>query len=667
MHHIISDAWSLGVLIRELVVAYEYALNDRPSPLPELPIQYADFALWQRRWLQGEALEKQLDYWRAHLGGNLPVLELPTDRPRPAVLSPRGARQMFVLPLELSERLRELSRSEGATLYMTLLTAFQTLLHRYTGQEEFVVGTTIANRNRHEVEGLIGFFVNTLVLRADMRGEPSFRELLVRVRETCLGAYAHQDVPFEQLVEILLPERSGSGVPLFRVMFGLQNAPTAVLELQGVTLSPIEIEEKTSAFDLTLNLIDTGKGAIGGAMRYSTDLFDASTVGRMFGHFETLLGSIIADAGARVGALEMLTEEERERQEQAKSERRESKLRKLKGIKPKSVSLTQESLVETRPAEGGRTLPLIVRPRVGGVDLAAWAAANRGFVAGELHRHGALLFRDFDVHSVHAFEQFAKAISPELMQYGERSSPRTRISGDVYTSTTHPADQCIVLHNEQSYTHNWPMKLWFYCAVPATKGGATPVADSRRVLARLSPETVEKFERRQVTYVRNYGDGLGLPWEEVFQTREHSAVEEHCRREGIEFEWKEHGRLRTRQVRPAIRSHPKTGERVWFNHANFFHFSTLDEATRSTILSVVGEEDVPFNTFYGDGGPIEPEVLEEIREAYRQELVAFEWRQGDILMVDNMLAAHGREPYEGPRQVAVAMAEPFDRDETQTV
>lgn len=329
-----------------------------------------------------------------------------------------------------------------------------------------------------------------------------------------------------------------------------------------------------------------------------------------------------------------------------------------KGARPQAVALSTEKLVTTDALpEAGLTL--LVRPALEGVNLSAWAAGNRDWVEAALAERGAILFRGFGVETVGQFEEFVRAVSGELIEYGERSSPRTSLGGRVYTSTDHPAELPIFLHNEQSYTLNWPMKICFYCVQPARQGGRTPIADSRAIYRRLDPAVVAKFERLGVLYVRNYGDGLGLHWREVFGTGDRAEVEERCRRASIECVWKGGDRLQTRQVRPAVRRHPRTNEPVWFNHATFFHFSSLDAAAREAILAVVGEHDVPFNTFYGDGSPIEPPVLDELREAYRRETSAFAWQQHDILLLDNMLTAHGREPFVGPRHIAVAMADPF--------
>ena len=310
MHHIVSDGWSVGVLFRELAALYAAFSQGQPSPLHELSIQYADYALWQREWLQGEEMERQLAYWRRQLAGAPAVLELLTDRPRPAMQSFRGAKQSLVLPKDLTARLKDLSRREGVTLFMTLLAAFQTLLSRYTGQADILVGSPIANRNREEIEGLIGFFVNTLVLRTDLSGDPTFRELLGRVSEVALGAYAHQDLPFEKLVEGVQPERSLSHTPLFQVMFILQNAPRQALELPDLRLSPLAVESGTSKFDVTLSMVERADG-LTASWEYNTDLFEAATAARMLRHFQTLLEGILADPEQRLSRLPLLTEAER--------------------------------------------------------------------------------------------------------------------------------------------------------------------------------------------------------------------------------------------------------------------------------------------------------------------------------------------------------------------
>ncbi|KYC42747.1 hypothetical protein WA1_15530, partial [Scytonema hofmannii PCC 7110] len=311
MHHIVSDGWSIGVLVSELAALYNAYAQEQPSPLVPLPIQYADFALWQRQWLLGDVLQSQLSYWLQQLANAPTFLPLPTDRPRGAVQTFNGAYQNFTLSVELTNKLTLLSQEQGVTLFMTLLASFKTLLYRYTGVADILVGLPIANRHHSEIESLIGFFVNTLVLRTDLSGNPSFNELLLRTRAMALSAYAHQDLPFEMLVEALQPERDLSHTPLFQVMFVLQNAPISQVELSGLEVSLLPIETATSKFDLTLGMENTATGLVG-EWEYNTDLFDSRTIERMTGHLVTLLEAIVANPTERISQLPLLTQPEQQ-------------------------------------------------------------------------------------------------------------------------------------------------------------------------------------------------------------------------------------------------------------------------------------------------------------------------------------------------------------------
>ena len=309
-HHIISDAWSVEVMLRELGILYRDRVSGRESTLPELPLQYRDFSRWQRGWLKGEALTHQLDYWRSHLAGAPQVLELPTDRPRPPMESHRGANHPFSIPREMVERLHALSRREGASLFMVLMAAFDVLLWRYTGQEDLLVGIPVANRGRTELEGLIGLFVNTLVVRNDLSGNPTVQELLARVRERCLNAYEHQELPLETLVEDMHPARDLSRNPLFQVMLVLQNAPEQFFTMPGLSLSPLEVDRGAAQLDLTLWVWESPEG-LNGSFEYATDLFERSTIQRMAGHWRALLEAMVAAPERRISELPLLTDTER--------------------------------------------------------------------------------------------------------------------------------------------------------------------------------------------------------------------------------------------------------------------------------------------------------------------------------------------------------------------
>ena len=336
-----------------------------------------------------------------------------------------------------------------------------------------------------------------------------------------------------------------------------------------------------------------------------------------------------------------------------------SGLSRFHNMQRKAVRISPGAVVRSGYLDEGERFPLVMEPGVEGVNLAGWAAGNREQLEAELLRHGAILFRNFNVSAVSQFEQFARAVSPDLLDYNERAAPRTEISRKIYTSTEYPADQHIPLHHEMSYSHNWPTKIWFYCDQPAQHGGETPIASDRKVFGMINPKIKEKFIRKKILYVRNYGEGVDLPWQEVFQTSDRSLVEGYCRKARMEFEWKDGDRLRTRQLRPATVIHPKTGDTLWFNHAHMFHTSNLDPHVRQSLLAEFQEDELPRNAFYGDGSPIESSLLEEIREVYQEAAVVFPWQKGDILMLDNFLASHGRRPFVGPRRVLVGMAELF--------
>jgi alpha-ketoglutarate-dependent taurine dioxygenase len=338
----------------------------------------------------------------------------------------------------------------------------------------------------------------------------------------------------------------------------------------------------------------------------------------------------------------------------------------LGAVQRQAIRVSPAEMVTAAPLWSDKSLPLVVQPTVKGVSLAAWATQQRSFIETSVLQHGAVLFRNFTVSSVAEFEQCIEAISGATIEYRFRASPRSQVQGHIYTSTEYPADRSIFPHNEHAYSPSFPLRIYFFCVTPAQQGGATPIGDTRQVLQAIPPEIRARFIRKQVMYVRNYGDGFGLPWQTVFQTTDKAEVETYCRNVDIAVEWRDGDRLRTRHVGPAIVQHPRTGEAIWFNHATFFHISTLEPAIGQALLTAFAEADLPQNTYYGDGTPIEPEVLDVLRSAYQESMVIFPWQQGDVLLLDNMLAVHARQPFVGPRQVVVGMAEPFRSKDLHT-
>ncbi|MFV3381362.1 MULTISPECIES: TauD/TfdA family dioxygenase [Pseudomonas] len=323
----------------------------------------------------------------------------------------------------------------------------------------------------------------------------------------------------------------------------------------------------------------------------------------------------------------------------------------------KAISSDTSSLVSFAPLfEAG--FPLLCTPNVPGVDLVAWAAQNRALIQQQLHRGAAILFRGFDVAGIDQFNQCIDAISGGALQYLFRASPRTQITGqfNIYSSTDYPAGERIFPHNEHSYSPVFPLHLYFYCDTPSETGGETPLGDTRLILDRIDPQVREAFARKGILYVRNYGDGMGLPWQTVFQSEVRSEVEAYCAQIGVQAEWKPGNRLRTRQRGPAVVRHPQTGERIWFNHGTFFNALTLPDSIRDNLLREFGPLDLPQNTFFGDGTPIGDDVVRHLQQIYRDVMVEFAWQKGDVVLLDNILTVHARNAFTGRRKILTAMA-----------
>ncbi|MBW4483050.1 MAG: TauD/TfdA family dioxygenase [Tildeniella torsiva UHER 1998/13D] len=323
-------------------------------------------------------------------------------------------------------------------------------------------------------------------------------------------------------------------------------------------------------------------------------------------------------------------------------------------VRRKAMSLTATDLVHLELVTPQQPLPMVIRPAIADLNLVTWAAGHQDFIAQHLRQAGGILFRNFQVKGAAEFEQFVQTVGGPLLTYTYGSTPRTQVQGQIYTSTEYPADQSIPLHNELAYSRHWPLKIAFFCVQPAASGGMTPIADSRRVFQRLDPQLRDRLRERQIMYVRNYGDGLDLSWQHVFQTEDKAVVEAYCQQAEIEWAW-QGDRLTTRQVCQAVTTHGETGVEVWFNQAHLFHVSSLKPEVQAALRLGGG---FPRNAYYGDGSEIEPTVLQAIREAYSAETVRFPWQAGDVLLLDNLLTAHGRDPFAGDRKVLVGMAEP---------
>lgn len=660
LHHIVFDGWSLGVFLRELAASYDAFRTGTAPALAPLPIQYADFAVWQRERLQGQVLERLTRFWTQHLHGAPPVLALPLDRPRPEVQTWKGGRVTRSLPQELLASARSLAAAEGVSLFMVFLAAFEALLHAWSGQSDVVLGVDSAGRNRVETEGLIGFLVNILPLRVQVHGRGTFRELLGRVRQVGLEAYAHEDLPFDKIVEVVRPERSVSYAPLVQVLFAFQNAPLPGGGFSGLRLQPLEVGHRRSKMDLVLSLTEIEPGATV-AWTYNTDLFLEETITRVAAAYEALLARVVADPEVRLDAVQLFPASYRRSTNMVENlEQRDLRSRRSRGGSRRALDLSEVNLVRTSLLRPDEPLPLVVEPGAPDVDLAEWAAGSLPWIEERLLEHGALLFHGFRLRDVAEFERFAASVCPELFgDYGDL--PPEKGSTRIYRSTPYPQDAVILFHNESSHLSRWPVKQFFFCLQAAEQGGETPLVDCRRMYRALPPEIVSTFAEKGLRYVRNFTDGLDVSWQDFLRTSGRAEAEERCRQAALDFEWKPDGGLRIHHLSPAVATHPKTGEKIFFNQVQLHHIYFLSPEVRSSMLASFGEENLPRHVYYGDGTPIPDEVMEVVGRTYWDNCVTFPWTEGDVILLDNMLVAHARNPFVGQRRITVAMGEMFEQ------
>jgi hypothetical protein len=363
-------------------------------------------------------------------------------------------------------------------------------------------------------------------------------------------------------------------------------------------------------------------------------------------------------------SFELHGDEEAKQKKMEQKEQQQVQINRLRSMRRKSVDLSHMSGVKTGYLDPDQPLPLVIEPDTVDVDLAEWAASNKDFVETNLLKHGAVLFRGFGVESPASFEKVVTAICPELFdEYGDL--PREALGGKVYSSTPYPADETILFHNEGSHQHRWPMRISFYCVKPSTQGGESPIVDGRRMYQAMNPAVRDRFEQKGLIYVRNFTEGLDVSWQHFFRTSDRAAVEEYCRKSALDFEWTRNNGLRTRQRCPAIVRHPQTGEMVFFSQVQLHHISCLSPAVRESLLSMVKEEDLPRNVYYGDGSKIEDSVMEDLGVLYRRLAASFPWHARDVLMINNMLVAHSRNPFVGERKIVVALGEVVTQEQIE--
>lgn len=653
-HHCLLDGRSHFLVLEEVFEIYDAARSGEQVELQDLR-PYSDYIAW----LQENEHPDSESFWRRQLSGFV----APTSLPAPDKLGPTVGEGYLFREIRISESLtsalKSLAEQSDVTLNNLVQGSWALLLSRYSGEDDVVFGTTRACRHS-TIEGansMTGLFINVVPFRVRVDSQIRLVEWLkeLRLQHVSLRPYERTS-----LMKIQQWSDVSPGTPLFETLLTFENYQISrklqtlgeqwrrrEAKLIGQSNYPLVLLAEYGGSDLTLKF------------QYEQARFEAQSVDRMLTRLKTVLEAMVNDP-QQIGKIEMLSETEKAEQKTKKNEHRASRLRNLMTARRQAVNLSETRGVKTEYLPD-KTVPLVFQPEIDDIDIVDWARSNRDFIDKELLKHGALLFRGFDLRSPADFEKFAEAISPNLFaEYGDL--PREGVGGKVYGSTPYPSDQAILFHNESSHMHRWPMRIWFFCVLPAEQGGETPIVDCRRVYQLLDPRLRDRLTEKKLMYVRNYIDGLDVSWQTFFRTTDKSVVEEYCRKSSIDFEWNDGG-LRTRQICPAVVKHPQTNEMVFFNQLQLHHVSCLEPAVRESLLSIVKEEDLPRNVYYGDGSPIEDSVVQEVREIYEQVAVAFPWQKGDVIMLNNMLIAHGRNPYVGARKIVVAMGEMVSKDE----
>ncbi len=684
-HHIASDGWSTIILMNDLTTAYEQAKKQAASPLAllnPLPIQYVDYALWQNTQLKSQ--QKDIEYWRGTLAGMPPQLTFPFIKTNTLEANDysndyRGDAVDFTLPGELTAKLKQLARDNQSSLFMVLMAALSAQLHHHTQSEDIVIGTDVANRQQAQTEGLIGFFVNLIAIRNRPKSSQTFSDYLQQTRRVCIDSLDHQQLPFDKVVEAVKPKRISGIHPIIQALLVVQNMPVTHTHMDDIKVTQRQNLQKHSKFNMALfvhesvvNELESAEQKTSLSIRwlFRRALFERSAIEFLAKDLLRLLHAItdkpstsLAGLSAKEKGNTTMNTVSANHELKTSGKRKLSKLGKMKKLKKGGATKKPQALINTRTLVAGKPFPLLVESREPGLDAFAWAEKNQEQIIQWLETHGGILFRGFNLPTPVDFEKFCQAMYPELYgQYGDL--PKRGLGKKIYKSTPYPNNQMIMYHNESSHQYRWPRRQWFYCEIPAQSGGATPIVDCREMYLKLPEDIRDKLEQKKLCYTRNFSD-LDVSWQHFFKTEDRSEVEKICREGNITFEWYGEDNLKISEICPAVIKHPVTGVMSFFNQIQLHHYSFLEASVREHLLRAGGEEQLPRNVYYGDGEPLEQSVIDLISELYEECAVRFDWQHGDVVMVDNMLAAHARDPFEGKRQMAVAMGDMYYRESVE--
>ncbi|NOU50974.1 amino acid adenylation domain-containing protein [Pseudoalteromonas sp. JBTF-M23] len=660
-HHIASDAWSMTLLLDDLMDAYQQLNNTSLEALRAEVISkpsYLDYAYWQNTPLIMQQQQASIDYWRQTLAGAKDVLVLPFDRPRDAAAQARGGCVEITIDRPLLTELKNLAHQQQSSLFMLLISAYSSLIFQQTKCQDMIIGTDVANREHVQTHDMLGFFVNLLPLRLKPKATLRFNDFLQQVKQHCLDGFEHQSVPFEQIVETIKPTRINGMHPLIQALFVMQNTPDTQRNISNLHIEPLRIEQQHAKFDCAL-FANEDKHAQSLLLSwvFNSQLFDKSTIELFSQQYIQLLRTICKTPNAPLNNLLTHNHVQKEVSDMPTTSRpaKLNKLNKFNKLNKLKNTVPDKELVKAAPLNQDRPFPLLVQCQSSALDPLSWARQNQTQIMNWLQVHGGIVFRGFNLPTALEFEQFCLAIYPQLYaMYGDL--PKNDIGNKIYKSTPYPNEQMIMYHNESSHQSQWPRRQWFYCSQNAAVGGATPIVDCREMYLRLPAHIKEKLETKQLCYIRNFSS-LDVSWQHFFKTHSRQQVESICKQNGIDFHWYGDDNLRISQICPAVITHPITHEKSFFNQIQLHHYSFLEEDVKQHFLETGGIENLPRNVCYGDQTPLEQEVIDVISELYEACAVRFDWQKADVVMLDNMLAAHARDPFEGERKIAVAMGD----------
>ena len=672
IHHLIHDAWSLSVMLREVLTAYEsFRAGGRAGSRPALAPagSYLDYVKWLKNNHSHNHLQVE-QFWRRHLAGFQSPTPLPYENAGSEAAGPHSYNTVVsVLDENTTAALTTAFRRRQVTLNTVFLAAWAMALGFNTRRTEVMFGAVTSGRpiDLPGVDSMVGLFIRTLPFRVVTQLDLGLPEWLAAIQEQQLRLIEYEQTPLSQIRKWSdLP----AGLPLFESLVVYQSAFEGVSGLTTGGLVVREVRSEGHPHYPLMFRVTPGR-SIQSEIVHDTRRLSLANADKLLRQTVSIVREMALRPASRVEDLrqhlQALENEEGDRQ---KSRRRAQFSQSFGRIKPLPISsqgatIHSNAVSETILSAAGTSIA-VLEPRSGSPNLIEWASANLALLGTRLAQYGGVLFRNFKIASASEFQRFIGAVAGTPMEYLERSSPRKVAHERIYSSTEYPADQSIFLHNENSYARSWPMRIFFYCEVPPTAGGETPLADVRSVYQRITPEIRERFRAKGVLYIRHFSPHLGIPWEVAFQSGDRATVEQYCATAGYEAGWIEGDCLRTRRIGQAVAKHPQTGEDVWFNHAAFFHVNTLPDPLAQGLLTQLGEDRLPNQTYYGDGSPIEPETLAHLRQCYDEAKLVFPWRSGDVLMLDNMLLAHGRAPFKGPRRILVGMANPFECHQLQS-